>query len=719
MKRTASLLLALALLACCLPALAEGAALPSDEEDFIPYEVRQFFADPALNGYTVRPGASQYFENTAGGTFFFTVVQKDGYNALYGFEEKNGRFQYWLKTDGAIPQGRGFFSLSRLSGDLYLLTDDPLHLDPDSLSILFTAADDEEQAECSLVFSPKPGGQWILQAASFHKCWDEAVISDNGIQYYLNEGVGRKFVSGVAERNLRYFSWDAFPKSIRDAEAALSNPPAIPTGELTAQRIKFEGGKKYPVYTGPGTQYDRANNGKAAVSTNDWIQVFGSENGYILIQYDITSTQMRFGWIEMSALPKGAAVSALRFAYDDAAVTAGGSLTDDPLYSRAAIRSVNAGQQVKWLAAMGEWVYVEIADQGKPIRGFFPAQSVLRAGAWTAYEGAYAGNGYEARAALRVREEITGDRTLDVTVRVAAPAAWSQSGADKIVRYQFYANQTLLAELPGGADGCTFEAHLSLPAAASIVGLCPVYESGGPKAAEMIAVPLATAASAPTAGRAVVNNPDPGDRLFLRARPNGAGDALGKYYNGTEVTIVNGGEEYDGYTRVRIAGVEGYMKTEYLAFGDAANRVASAQPTVTVNNQGGTGLNLRQKPHKEGALIRLIPNGEQATVMGITEDGWLHVSYNGQTGYLLGTGVTPRLAYNKGGAARKARITAACSVYASPESLPYDAGDARSNIVSAAYAGSTVTVYQEKNGFAQIGKSPDRWVPAQAIEYLE
>ena len=39
-----------------------------------------------------------------------------------------------------------------------------------------------------------------------------------------------------------------------------------------------------------------------------------------------------------------------------------------------------------------------------------------------------------------------------MTVRVAAPAAWSQSGADKIVRYQFYANQTLLAELPGGAE---------------------------------------------------------------------------------------------------------------------------------------------------------------------------------------------------------------------------------------------------------------------------
>jgi len=498
MKRIIAIILTALLLAFALPALAEGASLPGDAEDFIPQEVRQFFSSSAFNGYAVHPGASMYFENTAGGTFFFTVAQKDGYNVLYGFEEKNGRFNYWLKTDSAIPQGRGFFALGNHSGDWYLLTADPIHLGPDNLSILFTREDDEEQAEACLAFEVNKNGQWLLRVANFHSCWDEAVVSENGIQYYLNEGSVREFVPGVQERNLRYFSWDAFPKNVKDAKAALSNPPAIPTGELTAQRIKFEGGQKFPVYSGPGPQYERLGDGRAIVSTNDWIQVFGSENGYILIQYDITSDHMRFGWIEQSALPRSAAVSPLRFAYDDAAITAACALTDDPLFSRVSVRSLFAGEGVKWLAAMGEWVYVETADRGAPVRGFVARQSVRRPDEQTVFSGAYRCDEYEAQALVTVTKMALGGQTLDVTVRVTASAAWAQAGADAITGYRLYANQTLLAEWNGGTqnDGAwdyTFSTHVSLPDNTAVLGLCPVRAQSGLKAEEMMTVSLRNA----------------------------------------------------------------------------------------------------------------------------------------------------------------------------------------------------------------------------------
>ena len=52
----------------------------------------------------------------------------------------------------------------------------------------------------------------------------------------------------------------------------------------------------------------RGAEGRARVSTNGWIQVFGSEGDWILVQYDITDTHNRIGYIEKDALPDGTVV---------------------------------------------------------------------------------------------------------------------------------------------------------------------------------------------------------------------------------------------------------------------------------------------------------------------------------------------------------------------------------------------------------------------------
>ncbi len=722
MKRIFAILLAALILSACLPALAEGAQLPTDDEDFIPYEVRRFFADPVFNGYTIRVGSSRYFENTVGGTFFFTVAQKEGYNVLYGFEEKNGKFNYFLKTDSAIPQGKGSFQVNQLYGEHNMVWfDDPVYIG-DTLSLIFIREDYEEQADSGVWFEVNGSGQWNLTWAFFDYCWNGAKVENDAVTYYLDEGNVKSTVSGVVERNLRYFSWDAFPKTLKDAKEKLSTPPAIPTGELAAQRIKFEGGQKYPVYSGPGVQYERANNGKASVSTNDWIQVFGSENGYILIQYDITSAQMRFGWIEQSALPKGASAVPLRFAYTDASVSAAAFLTDDPLNSQSRVRALNAGQAVKWLAAMGSWVYVEITDGELPIRGFVPASAVSKAPVSRDYEASYQGEEYTALAQVTVTE----DGHLSATVRIRGLIAWAEP--DTITGYQLYANQTPLKVLPAVTESRernekVFAVQAVLPANTVLLGLCPVYAKRGLKAEEMLTVTLQSGRTVLTGlNRAVVNNPNPADRLHLRLRPDAASTSLGKYYNGTTVTLLPAEKEYEGFTCVQAGGMTGYMMTEYLAFGEAARRVADARPAVTVQNQAGTGLNLRAAPSLDGQLLTLLPNGAQVTVNGLTEE-WLNVTAGDQTGWIKANGVTPQLSYNlyagDGTSGRKAQIIADCSVHSSPESLPYDVGDSRSNIVTTAYAGSAVTVYQTQGGFAQIGKSPSRWVPLSAIRYLE
>ena len=168
----------------------------------------------------------------------------------------------------------------------------------------------------------------------------------------------------------------SLPKSYKEAKATFSDPPAIPGGTLTAERIQFTSNKKYAVYTGPGENYLRGGNGKASVSTNDWIQVFGRENGWIMIQYDITSEHMRIGWIPESALPKKAAVGNIGFGDHTAYAAAQCSLTDDPLFSGTAAANLPADAKVRRLAVMGDWVYVEYDNGTQPVRGFVRSGSL-------------------------------------------------------------------------------------------------------------------------------------------------------------------------------------------------------------------------------------------------------------------------------------------------------------------------------------------------------
>lgn len=178
-----------------------------------------------------------------------------------------------------------------------------------------------------------------------------------------------------------------FVPPLANAHESLSSPPRLPAGELTAERINFTGGRNYPVYSGPGAGYERGANGEASVSTNDWIQVFGEENGYIMIQYGVgitSSTRLRVGWIEKSALPKSASVRKLSFYDMPAEITASVSMTDDPLESRTAVRTLYAGEKVIYLSSLGNDAYIETED-GK-IRGFVPMSAVTLRGASKEYK---------------------------------------------------------------------------------------------------------------------------------------------------------------------------------------------------------------------------------------------------------------------------------------------------------------------------------------------
>ena len=155
-----------------------------------------------------------------------------------------------------------------------------------------------------------------------------------------------------------------------------TDAPATRIPTLEACLVNFARGHRYAVYTGPGEDYVRANNNKAVVSTNDWIEVFGVENEYVMIQYAITTTQRRIGYIEAAALPVDVSVTALDFSCVPVVITQKTEVTDDPLGEKTPLYTLPVGAEAQWLAVMEDWVYLEWNEGEKPVRGFVPASSI-------------------------------------------------------------------------------------------------------------------------------------------------------------------------------------------------------------------------------------------------------------------------------------------------------------------------------------------------------
>ncbi len=134
---------------------------------------------------------------------------------------------------------------------------------------------------------------------------------------------------------------------------------------------------------------------------------------------------------------------------------------------------------------------------------------------------------------------------------------------------------------------------------------------------------------------AVVNNPDPADRLNLRCEPSRQSPSLGRYYNRTPVRIREYGEEW---CRVQIGRLEGYMMTEYLAFGDDMDYVVYAGPEL---GSGGNHYPTHPVPYTdvEGTYRA---STDRFIILGVKGD-FYHVwyPYEEDYAYILNSFLTP------------------------------------------------------------------------------
>lgn len=162
-------------------------------------------------------------------------------------------------------------------------------------------------------------------------------------------------------------------KPLPDLEQPLYN---IPWG---FEEYAMVSGQKLAVYSGPGMGYMRGANGKALVSTNGSVYVYGWENGWLLILYRINSGGARMGYVEGSKMKGSVYADNLSFSYISTPVLYNCSVTDDPTITYAPLANLAKGAQVTflcWMQNNASWAYVEANTSAGRVRGCIPADAI-------------------------------------------------------------------------------------------------------------------------------------------------------------------------------------------------------------------------------------------------------------------------------------------------------------------------------------------------------
>lgn len=123
---------------------------------------------------------------------------------------------------------------------------------------------------------------------------------------------------------------------------------------------------------------------------------------------------------------------------------------------------------------------------------------------------------------------------------------------------------------------------------------------------------------------------DVSDHLNVRASAESDSKLVGKLgpNSGCEVLGVEG-----NMAHISSGSVEGYVSLDYLLTGDAAIQRAS-EVCTKLASVNADGLKLRKEPNTDCATAGMVAYGEELPVVDDTLDGWVAVTYDGETVYV-------------------------------------------------------------------------------------
>jgi hypothetical protein len=155
------------------------------------------------------------------------------------------------------------------------------------------------------------------------------------------------------------------------------------TYELSSTSINLPSNRLLTVYIGPGDGFAVSGNGKARVSTNGPVWLYGyvrdinTAADWAFIRYDIDNTHDRIGYIYLDGYTSNAKDRQLAFVWDDAIVVRDCVLYDS-LVATTVIQKLKSGQSVIYLSRFDSInAYVQVTlENGICLRGRIPFMDI-------------------------------------------------------------------------------------------------------------------------------------------------------------------------------------------------------------------------------------------------------------------------------------------------------------------------------------------------------
>lgn len=333
--------------------------------------IRAFHPDDVFEDYAE-------LANVPGGPMAFALIHDGERRMLQGLRWTGSKWETVLDVVLGIPQlqsARASVSTGLGGGRYSGLWESEAynHLYPDG-PVLGVWTDNGEYEEEGVTYVFTDGDFHLVQYRFSPNCQVD-IVGDELVFFNISWGLEGRARADIPTR-ITSVNFYSLPKHVQDVRISGTDEPALPISDepnaLVKQNVTLRKNQKYPVYMGPGKRYGRLADGKAMVSTNGWVQVFGEYDEYLLIQYAVSADRYRFGWITDDALPKGATVPELPFVFGDFVTTeAGLDLTDDPLNSHTPLLTFEEWDAMERLAYLGDgYAYVRVTRNGKTWWGF-------------------------------------------------------------------------------------------------------------------------------------------------------------------------------------------------------------------------------------------------------------------------------------------------------------------------------------------------------------
>jgi uncharacterized protein YgiM (DUF1202 family) len=125
---------------------------------------------------------------------------------------------------------------------------------------------------------------------------------------------------------------------------------------------------------------------------------------------------------------------------------------------------------------------------------------------------------------------------------------------------------------------------------------------------------------------------DVDEYLYIRSEADASSEAIGKLRAGDVATLV---DVFDGWYEIESGNAHGFVSADYCITGIEAYEHA-LDVCDSYATTGVAGLRIRSEASEDSKILKVVPQGTKLTVNTDAEEieGWVSVSYEGNTGYV-------------------------------------------------------------------------------------